>query len=129
MPSPLQIDSDFIVLSPDKRASIEKADKGLYERLDQRYNNFAGYELVACHEFESDWPGWEIHPHGDEIVMLLSGAVTFVLEREDGEERIALSGQGQYLIVPKGVWHTAEVTEKAKVLFVTPGEGTQHRQG
>lgn len=121
------IHEDFIVMSPDKRASTEPFDDGLYQRLDADYNGFAGHELVSCHTFSEDWPSWEVHPKGDEIVMLLSGRVTFILEMHDGESVVELAEQGAYVIVPRGVWHPATVSQASTVLFITPGEGTQHR--
>lgn len=121
------IHDHFIVLSPDKQASIESCDSGLYQRLDDNYAGFAGHELVSCHTFSEDWPSWEVHPKGDEIVMLLSGRVTFILELDDEEKAVELTKQGAYVIVPRGVWHTATVSEPSTVLFITPGEGTQHR--
>lgn len=127
MKLPNQIERDFIVLSPDKKASVEPADETLYDRLDKKYNSFVGHELVASYEFESDWSSWEVHPHGDEIVLLMSGEVEFLLEVESGQARIILREQGQYLVVPKGVWHTAKTNSKSKLLFITPGQGTQHR--
>ncbi len=122
-----EIERNFIVLSPDKTAFIEQADSTLYERLDQTYADFKGHDLVSCYEFESDWDSWEVHPHGDEVVLLIYGDITFVLKFEIDEVEISLVNQGQYLIVPKGVWHTAKTKTKSKVLFITPGQGTQHR--
>lgn len=121
------IHEHFIVLSPDKRASIEACDAGLYQRLDDNYDGFAGHELVSCHTFSEDWSSWEVHPKGDEIVMLLTGRLTFILETDGGERPVELTESGAYVIVPRGVWHTAMVSEPATVLFITPGEGTQHR--
>lgn len=127
MDSPRQIERDFIVLGPDKTASIERADATLYKRLDEFYNGFAGHELVSCYTFESDWSSWEVHPHGDEVVLLISGEVEFLLDTGLDVKSFRLEEQGQYLVVPKGVWHTAKTKSKAKVLFITPGEGTQHK--
>ena len=127
MKLPNQIEKDFIVLGPSKVASIENSDATLYERLDANYDNFIGHELISCYEFEHDWSSWEVHPNGDEIVLLISGNVTFVLQSESGETYIKLSEHGQYVVVPNGVWHTAKVKEKSKLLFVTPGQGTQHK--
>jgi hypothetical protein len=31
------------------------------------------------------------------------------------------------VIVPKGTWHTARIEHKAKMIFITPGEGTRNR--
>jgi len=82
--------------------------------------------LVSLFSFESDWGSWEVHPKGEELVMLLSGEMTLILERRGSEERIALE-PGQFIIVPKGAWHTADVHAPAKALFITEGEGTQNR--
>ena len=122
------IKNDFVVLSPDKNASVENFDEGMYARLDENYNNFRGHELVSCHEFEQDWGSWEIHPHGDEIVVLLSGRASFVLQLENGEKTVELDEAGKYVIVPRNVWHTAKTKEKTSMLFITPGEDTQHKQ-
>lgn len=127
MKIPNQIETDFIVLSPDKKASIEPSDSGLYTRLDEVYNGFAGHELVSCYEFDSDWPSWEMHPHGDEVVLLMSGDATFLLQTDEGDISVELREQGQYVVVPKGVWHTARTKQKSRLLFITPGQGTQHR--
>lgn len=117
---------DFVVLSPDKRATVETADAGLYQRLDENYQDFAGHELIALHQFDSDWGSWEIHPHGDEVVVLVSGEITFVLQLPDGESSVTLSEAGSYVIVPRNVWHTARTDVSCSVLFITPGQETQH---
>lgn len=127
MKKPLSINHDFVVISPEKKVSIETHDETLYPRLDKTYNGFVGHELISCFEFDSDWTSWEVHPHGDEIVMLMSGRITLVLQLESGESSLELSGQGQYAIVPQGVWHTAKISVASKVLFITPGQGTQHK--
>lgn len=127
MTLPLLLMKDFVVLSPRKEATVERADSGLYQRLDERYDGFAGHELIACHEFTEDWPSWEVHPHGDEVVVLLAGTTTFHLQIDGGETQVTLSEQGQCVVIPKGVWHTASTDEFARLLFITPGQGTEHR--
>lgn len=42
----------------------------------------------------------EMHPDGDEILVLLSGSVTVVLEDEDPPRRVALA-PGRALVVPR----------------------------
>lgn len=126
MHKPNHIAKDFIVLSPDKKATIETADADLYPRIARNYDGFKGHELIAGYEFETDWSSWEVHPKGDEIVMLMAGEIEFILRTDSGEQSIELKEPGEYLVVPKGVWHTAKTKGTAKVLFITPGEGTQH---
>lgn len=122
------IESEFIVHSPGKDAFVEKNDKTLYERIEQKYEGFAGHDLIAGYEFSSDWGIWEVHPNGDEIVLLLSGEITFVLKLPGGHESITLDTPGSYIIVPKGIWHTAKINTRSKLLFITPGEGTQNKE-
>lgn len=82
--------------------------------------------LVSEFVFTQDWANWEMHPHGDEFVYLLDGAVEFVLQQPSGLQTEALVGRGAVL-VPRGVWHTARVRAPSRMLFVTRGRGTQHR--
>lgn len=76
---------------------------------------------------ESDWSVWEMHPQGEEIVLLLGGRADLLLDLPGGVRVLPLSGVGSYVLVPRGVWHTANVHEPASLLFITPGYGTQHR--
>ncbi len=123
----VNITHDFVVLNQQKNACIEPVDAGLYQRLDTNYAGFQGCELISCFEFEQDWSSWEMHPAGDETVILLSGQVTFVLQQDAGEELVLLEQPGDFVVVPKNTWHSARTQVKTKLLFVTPGEGTQHK--
>ena len=123
----LDLKEKFVVLSPDKQASTEANTPDLYERIGNKYGDFKNHELIAIDEFKSNWPDWELHPYGDEIVMLLTGEIILILDFENKQQQIQLRNQGEYAIVPKGVWHTAHIKENARVLFITPGEGTENR--
>jgi quercetin dioxygenase-like cupin family protein len=74
----------------------------------------------------SSWDFWERHPAGEELVVVIEGSATLVQEIEGEEQRVTLVA-GQGAINPTGVWHSADVTEPARILFVTPGLGTEHR--
>ncbi|RZA33092.1 MAG: cupin [Lysobacteraceae bacterium] len=82
--------------------------------------------LVSEFAFTEDWPTWEMHPHGDEFVYLLSGAVELQFERAGAIESIVLEGSGA-VVVPRGVWHTAKLRLPSRMLHVTRGEGTETR--
>lgn len=82
--------------------------------------------LVVLGRSSADWTVWERHPAGDELVVLVEGRMTLVQERDGAEVRIPMVA-GTAAINPKGVWHTADVDEPARVLYVTPGLGTGHR--
>jgi mannose-6-phosphate isomerase-like protein (cupin superfamily) len=96
-----------------------------WETIDRR-TDLAGGRLVLVFHNAADWPTWEMHPAGEEIVYLLSGAVDLVLEEPDGERVLALR-PGQAVIVPRGVWHRGIVHAPGDTLHITRGEGTQNR--
>ena len=82
---------------------------------------------VSMHTFDSDWPHWERHPQGHEVVVCTAGRLTLLQER-DGEVTRTLLRAGEYAINDPGVWHTADVDDRATALFITAGLGTEHRQ-
>ena len=82
--------------------------------------------LVALHTFSAPWDSWEMHPTGAEVVLCVEGTITLTQEVE-GEERQVTLERGEYAINAPGVWHTADVEGTCTALFITAGEGTQHR--
>jgi len=70
--------------------------------------------------------GWEMHPDGDEVLTLLSGQCDIVLD-EDGAERTISLTPGQGALVPRGVWHRMIIHVPGELLFLTPGDTTEHR--
>ena len=84
-----------------------------------------GSTLISTHSFDEPWGVWEMHPVGDEFVYLLSGDTEFVLHDGQNEVgRVRINQTGDYVIVPKGFWHTANPYLPTNMLFVTPGDGT-----
>jgi mannose-6-phosphate isomerase-like protein (cupin superfamily) len=64
---------------------------------------------------------------GECIVLLLTGAMTVVVERHDGtEDRLELL-PGQSCLVPRGLWHRQIVREPSERVFITAGAGTEFR--
>jgi len=124
---PLDIRSAFTVLRPDLQATPVQVTPTLYQDIDRDFDRFRGHWLFSRYAFAEPWPSWERHPAGDEIVYLLSGDVTFVLETENGETALRLSAPGSYVIVPRNTWHTARPHVPTEMLFITPGEGTENR--
>ena len=69
----------------------------------------------------------QVRTEGDEIVIVLEGRGEFVQEI-GGEERRTPVRPGVAIINPKDVWHTADVQEPLKAIYITPCPGTEHRQ-
>src|SRR5918911_2032513 len=81
-----------------------------------------GWLLMTLHMI-ADTRTWEMHPAGDEILYLLSGAIDVVLQEGDGERIIELRAD-HGCIVPRGDWHRQIVREPGDLLGVTFGKGT-----
>lgn len=122
------LDSTFVVLHPDQSVDCVVATPTVYEELDRRFDGFKGRTLVATCSFSQDWPTWEVHPHGDEIVALLSGRAQMVLDEGGHERVVTLDEAGAFVIVPRGTWHTARIASPTTMIFVTPGEGTLNEE-
>jgi len=82
--------------------------------------------LVCITQQDATWPTWERHPAGEEVVVVLEGRVD-VIQDIDGEHRVVALHAGEAMVNPRGVWHTADVHEPGRGLFITPGRGTEHR--
>jgi len=118
----------FAVMNREFKVESLPVTDSIYAELDERYDGFTGHLLIACHRFDGDWPTWEIHPHGDELVSLVSGNVELVLRTDDGEQSVSCRSPGDFVVVPKNTWHTAKVHAPTTMIFVTPGEGTENRE-
>ena len=126
--TPLDLSTTYLRLKRDLSAEPLPVDAEFWPRLMAgALGDFQGEYLVACHDFDATWPSWEMHPAGDEVVVLLSGAAVFVLETAEGSPEIRLDHAGACALVPRGVWHTARIDTPSRLLFITPGEGTRHR--
>jgi len=91
----------------------------------QQFAEKGGWMLATFHMTQS-MTTWELHPEGDEILHLLSGALDIVLQEAEGERVIALES-GTTCVVPRGVWHRQIVRAPGDLLSVTYGRGTEHR--
>ena len=118
----------FAVLKPAMSIDCLPVTPSLYADLDSRYDGFAGHALIACHSFEDDWPTWEVHPRGDELVCLLSGDSELIMRTDAGDRSVRLDEPGSFFVVPANTWHTAKVHAPTTMLFVTSGEGTENRE-
>ena len=120
-----KLDSARAIYTPSGDVVIKQISDRFYEELDEDFSDFQGHVLISQFSFDEPWGVWEMHPKGDELVYLLSGSTEFILH--DGNEiveRVEVNEPGSYVVVPKGMWHTANPKEATTMFFVTPGEGT-----
>jgi quercetin dioxygenase-like cupin family protein len=102
-----------------------------YDRYAERTaGDGAEGRLVTMHTFTKSWDAWEMHPHGEELVLCMQGTITLIQEINGRPEKNRLNA-GEAIINPAGIWHTADLDdeegEEATALFITAGMGTEHR--
>jgi mannose-6-phosphate isomerase-like protein (cupin superfamily) len=79
--------------------------------------------------WETDRPAphnGEMHPDGDELLVVLSGEI--VVELEDGAAvKQTTVPAGHALIVPRGLWHRVIPQGRCRLLYATPGPNVEVR--
>ena len=122
--------SQFIHLGPGATAIPQPpfTDSAWYEAYGARQDSDGpDGRLVAQWTFTTDWDSWEMHPHGEEVVICTAGTITLHQEFADGSTASTTLGSGDYAINPRGCWHTADIADSATAIFITAGLGTQGR--
>lgn len=102
-------------------------DIGRLRRLAPHEGWLVGVKAAAC---DADVHGdvWERHPAGEEMLCVLEGSVVLTLMDEAGAETDVLLDARRGAVVPRGIWHRLRVACPARILFVTPGQGSEHRR-
>jgi len=121
------LQSTFIVVEPNQSIIPINVTPTFFQDLDKNFGNFQDRLLISCLSFDKDWPSWEIHPHGDEIVYLLLGEAEMIIKKDNNQETIFINKPGSYIIIPKATWHTAKIKVPTTMLFITPGQDTENK--
>jgi mannose-6-phosphate isomerase-like protein (cupin superfamily) len=126
-PSAFPVSEVPVFLRNDGAIAPRRGDSEFWAQL-RLDGDAATSRLVSCFAYERTWNRWERHPSGDELVLVLSGAVDFVLDDGTNEQTVQLTA-GLATIVPTGTWHRAIVHEPSTLLFITPAPAlTEERQ-
>lgn len=119
----LDIENTFLSLDGQGQVRTHPA-AGFWETVDTNASLLG--TLVTTFESQADWPHWEMHPEGEEVLILLDGRMTLILDEPDGDRMVEMA-TGSIFIVPRGVWHRALVPGPCRLLGITYGAGTTHR--
>ena len=125
IPSAFDLVGTYVQLKDGGDAEPVTVDASFWAQIQSRSALHHG-RLIMAFELSDDMAHWEMHPAGDELLILQSGAVDVVLDQAGGEAVVPLDGAAA-CIVPKGTWHRLKVRTPGRLIFITPGEGTQHR--
>lgn len=118
-------------VAEDAEAIVPLTDFGFdgpaFGKYIEQHCQAAPGRIIMVEQSPADWPIWERHTKGDEIVYILEGEGTFIQEI-DGVERCIEVSAGNAIINPAGIWHTADISVPLRALYITPADGTEHRQ-
>jgi len=126
---------NYFLLEPDGASIVLPGGKDFWSQLmsgdasDPGIRRLIGSEhgrLLTVLMMNADWTNWEMHPVGDELLFMLEGSATFLLDLPDGVREVEFNS-GRLLVIPRGVWHTAKMSGSARLLAITMGHGTQHK--
>jgi mannose-6-phosphate isomerase-like protein (cupin superfamily) len=73
------------------------------------------------------YPIWEMHPEGDELLVLASGSLTAECRDASGTANAALRPRSA-IVIPAGTWHRLVVHEASTLIAITPRHGTIHKE-
>ncbi|MFZ2999352.1 MAG: cupin domain-containing protein [Undibacterium umbellatum] len=122
----IEAQKTYVALAADGMATVLEQGPAFWSLPEAEIEAYGKHWLISEFTCESDWTSWEMHPQADEFVYLLSGRADFLIELDDTVEYIHMKA-GEAVLVPKGRWHTAKVFAESRMLFMTRGEGTQHK--
>jgi|SRR5579872_2569520 len=125
MAKPFSLDKEYVNLRPDDGATTLKIGPQFWSTI-QRRTSLSRGRLLGVTPQKVDWPIWERHPAGEEILVMLSGEMDIALQTRRGERRVRLKA-GHSFVVPRGIWHRGIARKPGKLMFITPGAGTEHR--
>lgn len=124
-PAGFELSATYVQLHDGAAATPVPVDADFWCRIEARTELHQGRLLTAFDVMPGN-SHWEMHPDGDEVLYLASGAMTIVLEDANGISKTALA-PGKACIVPRGVWHSLITHTAGTLLAITRGKGTQVR--
>lgn len=121
----LDLSETYLHLADGPELTAFPGGDTFWQTLEAPVNLDQGRLVCVCPQ-NADWLVWERHPAGEEMIILLSGKVDFVLELPEGDKIVPLKPQ-QTILIPRNIWHRAIVREPGDALFITRGAGTEHK--
>lgn len=119
---PIDLADTYLHLDRGADLATIPVDENFWATIGQRADLADGRLMMAA-SVTADWTGWEMHPEGDEVILVTDGSVR--VHTESGAPVVVRAPE--LVVMPAGTWHTIDVIEPARVVTITWGAGTQHR--
>ena len=99
-PQAFSLDRTYVQLQDGARADLVPVGPDFWKRIEERTELHEGRLLMVSRQ-SAAWPHWEMHPAGDEILILMSGAFALQIERADGTVDTIEMRAGSTCVVPR----------------------------
>jgi mannose-6-phosphate isomerase-like protein (cupin superfamily) len=83
------------------------------------------FEFASSDDLHSDL--LEVHPDGDELIVVLAGAIDLISEA-NGDEVVVGLDAGQAAVVRRGNWHRLSMRSPGRLLSINVRSGMQSRR-
>jgi mannose-6-phosphate isomerase-like protein (cupin superfamily) len=130
-PAALDLQNNCIYLARDRAMRPYAKTAGFFRNASKDPGLMDGRILALHHVADPrdvHYPTWEMHPEGDELLILASGSLS-VEFREAEKERTAPLPPQTAFIVPAGTRHRLIVHEPSVLIAITPRHNTVHEKG
>lgn len=102
-------------------------DDGFWEDLAGGKLDLDQGRLLMAADMNGDMEHWEMHPDGEEVLIRMAGAFDVIIEGDLGDP-VRLDETNPATVIPRGVWHRLNTVEEGRLLFITYGRGTEHKE-
>jgi mannose-6-phosphate isomerase-like protein (cupin superfamily) len=130
-PAALGLEDNCIYLARDGAMRCYAKTAEFFRSADRNPELMDGRTLALYHVNDPDdvhYPVWEMHPEGDELLILASGSLSVEFRRGEMERTAPLPPQAAF-IVPAGIWHRLIVHEPSVLIAITTRRNTVHEKG
>lgn len=122
----LDLQQHYLSLLPQGQLQLLAGGEAFWQQSPAALDAVGRRWLVTESSFSADWTQWELHPSGDELVYLLTGAAELWLETPAGLQCLPMQAPAAAMI-PANCWHRVSTRQPCRMLFITYGEGTLHK--
>ena len=126
MNDPIDLKATYLHLTPRAEAVRLPVTESFWAELAEGCPVIDGWLYGVYAMAAGPWSNWERHPHGDEVLTMLSGAMDLTLEEKTGPRTVSMKA-GDTVVVPAGIWHIGRVVVAGDLMALTFGKGTEHR--
>ncbi|HWG67964.1 MAG TPA: hypothetical protein VN692_00975 [Steroidobacteraceae bacterium] len=130
-PAAIALRDNCIYLARDGAMLCHAKTAGFLRGSDRNSELMDGRTLALYHvngQRDVHYPVWEMHPEGDELLILASGSLAVEFRGRETERPAPLPPHAAF-IVPAGIWHRLIVHEPSVLIAITPRRNTVHEQG